>query len=80
MSVKKIVEIREGSGEHFDEKSTPLPALLYRYNAGVPTDRLKAFTMRLYQRLANVYMKLFTTSYNIHYVNSLSLEYRSCIA
>ena len=50
MSVKKIVEIREGSGEHFDEKSTPAPAAivsLYRpsthrsienvYNAVVPT-------------------------------------------
>ena len=75
VSVKKIVEIREGSGEHFDEKTyPPLPALLYRYIDGVPTERLKAFTMRLYQRFASVWLKLLVTSYNIHYVNSLSLE------
>ena len=50
MSVKKIVEIREGSGEHFDEKTRPPPSAIvtiYRwsthrsnesvYNAVVPT-------------------------------------------
>ena len=75
MSVKKIVEIREGSGEHFDEKNTPpLSALLYRYIAEVPTDRMKAFPLLLYQRFASVWLKLFTTTDNMHYVNSLSLE------
>ena len=73
MSVKKIVEIREGSGEHFGEKHAPLLALLYRYIAGVATIRLKAFTMLLYQRFASVWLKLFTTTDNMHYVNSLSL-------
>lgn len=56
VSVKKIVEIREGPGEHFDEKTLPPPSAIVSlyccsthrsiesaYNATVPT---------VYKRLA----------------------------
>lgn len=77
--LKKLQKFERGQANILTKKHAPLPALLYRYNAGVPTERLKAFTMLLYQRLMSVYMKLLVTSDNIHYVNSLSLVYRLCI-
>ena len=74
--LKKLQKFERGQANILTKKVPPPLPLLYRYNDRVPTDRMKAFTMRLYQRFTSVLLKLFTTTDNIHYVNSLSLLYR----